>query len=470
MKARRLMARLLLPFAIWYAVILPRQAFAGLPVALYFAAEMAAPILVRSLVVRAAANAPVIAANSPHFVALSAAANDAVFASQLATWQASGLSFGAITFAILGGRTIWVQAHKDEPVVKNPETETGFYARVADYSYNAVTVPLDAVVMTRDDALEVFSQRIVQLGHFSDCRRAQTTGSSGSVNWPWVEKQELSYDYGFVQCKTAQDVWADARNYQVNVERLSKEVEKRDSTLRVLRVDGGFKPDQTDPDWNNGWIDTGIMNATGNYPNFNKVGAIDLIMPASNEDTSDEALLQFAPYGDGVQVRTADPVENPDTGIVETTVKTVRTDPQGRPQTVEQYSHPGVPGTLPNLTDPYPSNNTTPGSSNFPSDYARQGEVGSGVDRLLNKGTTPPDPEIDTTKFDDLFFKDTFKNLLEWRLPSHSADCPKPEFVFKDTTYKFEVQCTLFDQYKGDINTAMTAVWTVLALFIVMRA
>ena len=463
MKARRLMARLLLPLAIWYAVILPRQAFAGLPIAMIFAAEVATPVFVRAL------GGTVVQRT------LLAAANDAAFATEFASWQTGAIMFGAVLFGISGNRTVWVQAHKEEPVVKNPQTDTGYYSRVVGYPYNNTTVPLDAIATTRDDALEIFSQRIVQLNVFSHCRRGQTTDASGSVNWAWVEKPELTYDYGFIQCKATQDDWSSATNYQVNVDRISKQYEKRDGTLRVLRVDGGFKADATDPDWNNGWIDSGIGNASGSYPNFNNIGAVELIMPSSNADTVEEAVVEIAPYGDGVQLRTSDPIEDPDTGSPTTTVKAVRTNPAGVPQTVEQYSYPGVPADAPRLTDPAPTMNpgTNPadaGNANFPSDYARRGEVGSGVDRLLDKGTTPTDPETDLTKFDDLFFKDVFNDLLAWRLPANSGECPKPEFIFNTTTYKFEVQCTLFDDYKGAINSAMGAVWTVLALFIVMRA
>lgn len=136
---------------------------------------------------------------------------------------------------------------------------------------------------------------------------------------------------------------------------------------------------------------------------------------------------------------------------------------------------------------------TQPQSITFPSDYARMGEaaaaaqtVKTSVDALsprldtlhhdLTDASTPPtDPTLPaSTQFDNAFFKDTFTNLLAWRLPGHTSTCPVVNFDYTlfgaPTHLVMDGHCTLAEQQRANLSVAMIVFWTLVALFIVMEA
>jgi hypothetical protein len=142
-------------------------------------------------------------------------------------------------------------------------------------------------------------------------------------------------------------------------------------------------------------------------------------------------------------------------------------------------------GVSPQLTPalnpvPYtaPSGNTS--GATFPSDYARQGEAKNAADSLAPKidrigdalvtqASATPDPTaVDETTMPT--FDTTFDNLKGWRLPPHGSVCPQPQMTLFGNNYTLSSHCDLLNEYGSPLHQAMVTVFTVLALFIVLKA
>ena len=117
----------------------------------------------------------------------------------------------------------------------------------------------------------------------------------------------------------------------------------------------------------------------------------------------------------------------------------------------------------------------------FPSDYARVNEAQTAAnsvnvkldslhDDLTNPGTPNTDPTVpDNGQYTD--FADTFSGLTGWSMPGHSSQCPTASFVSPwGTSYTFDAHCQLIVDHWAVLQTAMTVVWTLSALFIVLKA
>lgn len=116
-------------------------------------------------------------------------------------------------------------------------------------------------------------------------------------------------------------------------------------------------------------------------------------------------------------------------------------------------------------------------SITFPSDYARQGEAQSAANStnaridamklaLLEASPAPTDPAIPEWSF----FDGTFAQLLGWSLPSHSSQCPTGSFGAFDRTYTIDAHCNLVASHWSALQAAMSVVWLIAALFIVLAA
>lgn len=116
--------------------------------------------------------------------------------------------------------------------------------------------------------------------------------------------------------------------------------------------------------------------------------------------------------------------------------------------------------------------------SSFPSDYARSGEAAAAAQTIANKldekfgsGADPTDPTLPAdSQFDQAFFQGTFSNLLGWQLPAHTSECPSPSFSWNGNTYAMTSHCQLVNDHFSALQAAMTVVWSIIALFIVLRA
>lgn len=124
-------------------------------------------------------------------------------------------------------------------------------------------------------------------------------------------------------------------------------------------------------------------------------------------------------------------------------------------------------------------------SINFPTDYARQGEAQSAADTvktsvekvhddLSKTAATPADPAIPAVS-DMPWFGQTFDNLHGWRLPDHVAACPRPVFDLSSVlgagrVFTMESQCDLMANNSAAIRAAFIVMFTIMALFLVLRA
>lgn len=118
----------------------------------------------------------------------------------------------------------------------------------------------------------------------------------------------------------------------------------------------------------------------------------------------------------------------------------------------------------------------------FPSDYSRAGEAGLAaqsindalgpkLDKISETGTDPTDPaQPQGTEFDQAFFQGTFNSLLGWQMPAHASQCPTSSFDFNSQSYTINAHCQLVANHFSVLASVMSAVWTVLALFILLGA
>lgn len=124
---------------------------------------------------------------------------------------------------------------------------------------------------------------------------------------------------------------------------------------------------------------------------------------------------------------------------------------------------------------------TAGSSSTFPSDYARQGEAASAaasinatlgpkLDKLVETSAAPADLTVpDPSGYTG--FGTTFQSLLGWQLPGHTSQCPTAAFNTPwNTSYTIDSHCQLITNHWSALQAAMAVVWTIVALFIVLRA
>lgn len=107
----------------------------------------------------------------------------------------------------------------------------------------------------------------------------------------------------------------------------------------------------------------------------------------------------------------------------------------------------------------------------WPSDYAREPTMQSIQSALTQSGTASSDPVIKTdSEIRSQFFPGTFDGLLGWRLPLHSSICPVSSFSAFGSVFVFDGHCDLFSNHWAGVRDAMMVVWTLSALFIVLKA
>lgn len=102
-------------------------------------------------------------------------------------------------------------------------------------------------------------------------------------------------------------------------------------------------------------------------------------------------------------------------------------------------------------------------------------EIRSSVEGLrsdLSGGTLPDAPELDTSSFDKDYFPDTFSRLISWRMPGHSAQCPRysMNLDYLHATVSTTVHCDIWQSFGGLLTAVFKAVFSTMALWIVLSA
>jgi len=120
----------------------------------------------------------------------------------------------------------------------------------------------------------------------------------------------------------------------------------------------------------------------------------------------------------------------------------------------------------------------------FPSDYARTGEAQDAINSIspnvrqisdsLTLSQTVPDP-ADPTSTPLPNFGNTFDGLTGWNLPAHSSSCPTPSVDLSSvlgvgSVYTMTAHCDLINDHFGIFQSSALVVWSIMALFIVLRA
>lgn len=160
----------------------------------------------------------------------------------------------------------------------------------------------------------------------------------------------------------------------------------------------------------------------------------------------------------------------------------------GKTQTTTGEQLGQDPATGLPVLNPAPSGTTFNPSSpsgsaiTFPSDYARTGEASNAADGIKTKldtlhgdlsSTTNIGDPVEPTSGDMPGWGSTFSGLLGWQLPAHGSSCPTPslDLAFMGLgSHAMTMHCTLINNHFDALNAAMMVVWTVLALFVVLRA
>lgn len=131
----------------------------------------------------------------------------------------------------------------------------------------------------------------------------------------------------------------------------------------------------------------------------------------------------------------------------------------------------GSVGSNPGVSDPGGGTGLEP--MQFPSDYATSGKQDlanlllTDIKDKLSNSDEVGDPTLPETMPG---FGETFAPLLSWQLPGHSSQCPTGSFVWNGSTYTLDTHCQLVQDHWGMLQTVMAVVWTIAALWIVLRA
>lgn len=124
------------------------------------------------------------------------------------------------------------------------------------------------------------------------------------------------------------------------------------------------------------------------------------------------------------------------------------------------------------------------GTITFPNDYARTGEATTAANILspkldllhhdLSDTATVADPlAVDPTTMPS--FGTTFDNLKAWNLPAHTSTCPAPDIDLSGVfgaghVYHFNAHCQLIQDHFAALQAAMMVCWSLMAMFVVLRA
>lgn len=157
-------------------------------------------------------------------------------------------------------------------------------------------------------------------------------------------------------------------------------------------------------------------------------------------------------------------------------VRLVRTNALGVPIEFFDSVVPATVGQIPSLAQLYPVSLAGPLplalpnqiSIAFPSDYVRDISVSAAKTALIGS-VDIADPQAND-EFDTIFFGETFKDLLAWRVPGHASQCPTLPIDWEGGTFVIDSHCQLIADHWSEFMFVMRLLYTLAALYIVLRA
>lgn len=451
------------------------------------AAKAALPALVLPVIAEAVEALVIRSAGRQIVTSLStAAANDTTFAAAVAavrgTQVAAWLGFGAVTAAFPGNADAPVSptlAKERYAVAVGPIGMTvdykptfispGYKMDSPEYGkfvYGKTREEAAAAVMV---ALKASAEWVSTYGNPVSWRPYRSY--AGQTNW-----NEPGRSYWTIEIYT--DGYYNDINQSGQQRYIypAEPVEPRDGQRRILYNGKAFQADTEDPDW-----------SSQDVADFGEQTAIGFVGKGANNDP-----LRVGLVSQGANIRVTEDVQglSPD-GKPQVVTRVLDISP-GTGQATSTSSGTQVGTTLEtkpaDWSSSSPSGSTS--SAGWPDDYARELTVKrvanaaeSSADSLtklsdeLTKKKDAADPEFtDTSSLKDkLIFKDVFKNVLSWKLPPHTSECPviqwKAEIAGFDLSPRIDKHCDLIDQnLRSTINTAFGVLYLAIAFFILMGA
>jgi len=232
-------------------------------------------------------------------------------------------------------------------------------------------------------------------------------------------------------------------------------VEPKDGVYRVKRSGDGWIADPTDPDWTDAEKQKlsvpGPVQWIGTSPD-SKPAAVEVVKTTT--DVVIRSRVQKDPNN----------IQSRQLAISPTTLN---------PTSAEESVAPGTDVK----TSPSSNGDSGTGTGTWPDDYSREGTlqaVKAGTEQL-HKDLTDTLPSDDPSPpgdslFSDAFFNGTFDALKAWSVPGHTSTCPTGSFSWNSVTYTIDSHCQLVADHFNALQAAMTVVWSLLALFVVLRA
>lgn len=136
------------------------------------------------------------------------------------------------------------------------------------------------------------------------------------------------------------------------------------------------------------------------------------------------------------------------------------------PTTPGQGSNPSTTPDAPADTKPGTIGGTNTGTV---------GDQNINVDVKLDLGDYPDikqptleEPPSAASILDPIF--NLFPNLRDYRVPDHASECPRPSFEMFGATYEIGAHCDLLEDQRETVGFIMTLVWSICALWIVLKA
>mgnify|MGYP004508115621 CR=1 FL=1 len=136
------------------------------------------------------------------------------------------------------------------------------------------------------------------------------------------------------------------------------------------------------------------------------------------------------------------------------------------PTTPGQGSNPSTTPDAPADTKPGTIGGTNTGTV---------GDQNINIDVKLDLGDYPDikqptleEPPTAASILDPIF--NLFPNLKDYRVPDHASECPRPSFEMFGATFEIDAHCDLLEDQRETVGFIMTLVWSICALWIVLKA